>query len=99
MHAERIPGAVSARVSPNPLNPEATLAFSTARTGFVKVRMFDLNGRLVRTLMDEAVAEAGEHRVRIESRGAHGESLASGVYFYRIETPEGIMQGRFTVLK
>jgi flagellar hook assembly protein FlgD len=71
----------------------------TSKPGFVRVKMFDLSGRLVRTLMDESHALAGFHSVKIDGRGEHGEKLASGVYFYRVETAQGRVQGRFTIMK
>ena len=43
----------AATVSPNPLNPEATLTFTTAQPGFAKVEMFDIGGRLVRRILEE----------------------------------------------
>jgi hypothetical protein len=88
-----------AHLTPNPLNPQATLKFSTTGDGFARVRVFDLNGRLVRTLLDSSQLPAGDHEVVIDGRGRNGERLASGVYFYRIEAQEGSIQGRMTVLK
>jgi len=92
-------GPLAARVTPNPLNPSGVLAFRTSRDGYVRVRMFDLNGRLVRTLADIPLAVAGDQEVRIDGRGARGETLATGAYFYVIETPEGKTRGRIMILK
>ena len=86
-------------VSPNPLNPKANLTFTMAKTGYARVRMYDLSGRLVRTLMDEPHALAGLHTVVIDGRGTHGEKLASGIYYYRVETAERTVDGKFTILK
>jgi len=91
--------SLAATLSPNPLNPHAALRFSTSRDGFVRIRMFDLNGRLVRTLMDRPVVAAGDHQVIIDGRGGNGEMLGSGIYFYQIEALEGTLRGRFTILK
>jgi PKD domain-containing protein/putative Ig domain-containing protein/Big-like domain-containing protein/cadherin-like protein len=88
-----------ASVSPNPLNPAGTLTFTVTRAGSVRVTVFDLNGRLVRTLMDESNLGKGFYDLAIDSRGAGGEGLSSGVYFYRIETAAGAIGGRFTILK
>jgi flagellar hook assembly protein FlgD len=90
---------LAARVTPNPLNPSGVLAFRTSGDGYVRVRMFDLNGRLVRTLADIPLAVAGDQEVRIDGRGARGETLATGAYFYVIETPEGKTRGRIMILK
>lgn len=88
-----------ASITPNPLNPQARLKFSTSQDGFVRIRMFDLNGRLVRTLLDHPLVVAGDHQVVIDGRGGNGEPLASGIYFYQVEAQEGTFRGRFTVMK
>jgi len=80
------------RVAPNPSNPEAVLSFETAATGFVRVRIFDPSGRCVSTMLDEPLLPAGSHQVRL--RG-----LSSGIYFFKVETPETASTGRFVVLK
>ncbi|HKQ19439.1 MAG TPA: T9SS type A sorting domain-containing protein [Candidatus Eisenbacteria bacterium] len=91
-------GPSAARVFPNPLNPGAVLEFATTKAGSVRVTLYDLSGRLVRVLRDE-VSEAGYHQLRIDGRSANGEKLASGVYVYRIATPEGASGGKVTILK
>ncbi len=92
-------GGLAATISPNPLNPEAVLTFVTPLPGAARVRVFDSSGRLVGTLLNEATLPAGYHDLRIDGRDGAGRRLASGVYFYRIETPRGSIGGRFAVLK
>ncbi|HYR51881.1 MAG TPA: PKD domain-containing protein [Candidatus Dormibacteraeota bacterium] len=91
-------GVIAAAVSPNPLNPAGTLLFTTTRPGNVKVDLFDLQGRLVRTLQTATYMDAGVHETRIVS-GESGAPLSSGVYFYRIQAPGESVTGRFSVLK
>jgi len=88
-----------AAVYPNPFNPEGTLTFSTSRPGRIMVRLFDIQGRLVRTLMDE-LARAGRHEVRIDGRDAQGAALASGVYFIHIHSStDGLERKTVTILR
>ena len=89
----------SAFLAPNPLNPEATLRFTTEISGPLRVRVFDVGGRLLRELLSESFAAAGEHAIRIDGRGRDGAPLASGVYFYRIESGTGATTGRFAILR
>jgi hypothetical protein len=92
-------GKLGASVAPNPMNPAAVLSFSTTRLGAATVRIFDIHGRRVRTLMDVPALPAGVHELSVDGRGAEGEALASGLYFYRVETAEGVEFGRLTVLR
>lgn len=92
-------GALAASISPNPLNPDAVLTFRTDKAGAARVNVFDLNGRLVMRLLDEANLPPGYHDLRISGRGENGARLASGVYFFRIEAADAEQTGRFTILK
>jgi len=91
--------ALSASVTPNPLNPAGVLTIRTTIPGPVKVRMFDIQGRLVRTLLEAPLLPAGAREVVIDGRGQRGEVLVSGVYFYRVDSPDGASTGHFAVLK
>jgi hypothetical protein len=91
--------AVEVAVSPNPLNPIATLTFSMSRPGSAQVGLYNLSGRLVRTLLPQSFLGAGYHDLTIDGRSDHGEKLPSGVYFYDVRTAEGSAQGRVTILK
>ena len=89
-----------ASVSPNPLNPDATLTFAISRPGSVDVELFDVQGRRFRTLVSHFFLGAGSHELRIEGSGSgSGPPLPSGVYFYRIRTADETYTGRFSVLK
>ena len=63
----------------------------------MKLQVFDVTGRRVRTLIDDRVPAAGSYRVSWDGRTASGLRAASGVYFYRIET-DGFRASRRTVL-
>jgi phosphoserine phosphatase RsbU/P len=91
--------ASTASVSPNPLNPEATLAFTTSKAGNVKVEMFDGKGGLVRTILGSTSRAAGSHKVKIDDRGESGEKLAPGVYSVRGTTADGSFKNTVTILK
>jgi hypothetical protein len=89
----------AASVSPNPLNPEATLTFTTSKPGNVKAEMFDLHGRAVRTIIGPTHMTAGRHERRIDGRGENGDKLASGVYLLRGTTADGAFKNTITILK
>ena len=75
-------------ISQNPVRQEAAISFQTARPGPVTARVFDIRGALVRTLLDNT-AQPGPYLVRWDGRDDRGIAVPSGVYFLRIETPEG----------
>ncbi len=64
---------------PNPFNPITIVSFDVAKASHVLLKIYDINGREVTTLKDEAM-QAGSYKVEFN---AHG--LSSGVYFYRID--------------
>jgi hypothetical protein len=69
--------------APNPFNPATTLHFSLPAAGHVELRVFDVQGRLVRTLID-GQRPAGDNEVRWDGRDHDGRQLASGTYFGRL---------------
>jgi flagellar hook assembly protein FlgD len=72
-----------AQNSPNPFNPSTTIRFTVPEKGRVALNVYDANGRLVRSLVDD-VRDAGSHDVTWDGRDNSGASVGSGVYFYRL---------------
>lgn len=94
----RAGGPPSVSVTPNPFNPAGSLRFVLERPGRLRVTVHDVAGRTVARLVDSKTAKAGEYRFPV-GRGGAGADLASGVYFYRVETPHGVTTGRFAIVK
>ncbi len=69
---------------PNPFNPTTNIGFTISDFGFVELSIYDISGRLVKTLMNES-RQAGEYSVQWDATNAVGEKVASGVYFYRLK--------------
>jgi hypothetical protein len=70
---------------PNPFNPTTTIQFKLPEKSDVSLRIYDISGKLVKTLIDEE-KDAGYHSVIWDGTGDDGASVNSGVYFYKIET-------------
>ena len=70
---------------PNPFNPMTTIRYDMKDKGLVTVRIYDVAGRLVRTLVDE-VKDAGAYSAIWDGRNNIGAVVASGIYFYKMET-------------
>lgn len=69
---------------PNPFNPLTTVRYGVASRGRATIAVYDVAGRLVRTLVDGEV-DAGEHVAVWDGRTDFGKRAASGVYFVRME--------------
>jgi hypothetical protein len=69
---------------PNPFNPTTTISFSMPQRENVRVEVYDILGKLVRTIVDKEVA-AGNYSVVWEGNDQGGAKVASGMYFYRIQ--------------
>jgi len=76
---------VSAFASPNPFNPETAISLTLKNSGPVSVRIYSIEGRLVKTLKDE-FATAGTHEVRWNGKDSNGRSVPSGMYFVKTES-------------
>lgn len=75
--------AVKAFASPNPFNPETSINYTLRSSGTVSVRIYSLQGRLVRTL-EEGFASPGAHEVRWNGRDDNGGTVASGMYLVKV---------------
>jgi PKD repeat protein len=76
--------SVSAFASPNPFNPETAISLTLKNNGPVSVRIYSIEGRLVKTLKDE-FATAGTHEVRWNGKDSAGRPVPSGMYFVKTE--------------
>jgi hypothetical protein len=70
---------------PNPFNPATTLTFELARPEVVSLRIYDLSGRVIRSILTPTRLPAGPHALRWDGSDDLGRALSSGVYLYRLE--------------
>ncbi|MEK6650218.1 MAG: S8 family serine peptidase, partial [Bacteroidota bacterium] len=84
---------------PNPFNAGTTILFRASRREHVRLDVHDLLGRHVRTLFD-GVGTLGENVIPwTDIRDESGRPLASGMYLYRLSTPQGVFAGTMVLLK
>jgi hypothetical protein len=86
------------RASPNPFNPQTTIAFSLTRKQSVRLKVVDVAGRIVRTLWDGGL-DAGTHRMVWDGRDGRGSRVASGVYLSVLKAEEGTRTGKMVLVK
>jgi len=70
---------------PNPFNPSTTIKFDMKAKGLVTLKIYNVAGELVRTLVDE-VKDAGSYSVPWNGKNDRGSAVASGIYFYKMDT-------------
>ncbi len=83
---------------PNPFNPTTTISFGLPIEGKVNLKIFNIRGQLVKTLVDE-VRQAGYHRAEWNGTDGSGNRVASGVYFYRLKFDDYTETRKMIMLK
>ncbi len=89
---------VIASIYPNPFNPTTSIDLEFARQGPARVEIYSLEGKLVRTLLNETVA-AGELTLRWNGRNENGGLVASGTYFCRLQGNNQVDTAKMILLK
>jgi hypothetical protein len=85
-------------IKPNPFNPATTIVFSLPEAATVQLDVYDVAGRLVRTLLN-APRAAGTHEVLWTGRDDHDRAAASGVYVAVLRVGDLVLQHRMVLLK
>jgi hypothetical protein len=84
---------------PNPFNPATTIAYSIKERAAVSLKIYNVTGRLVRTLVNETKSPGVLHRVTWNGHNEAGQRVASGVYFYRLVTKNFTQTKKMVLLK
>jgi hypothetical protein len=90
---------VLSNAAPNPFNPVTKIAYSVEKAGPVTIEVYNVAGRVVRTLLDTEFKEPAKGVVAWDGTNGAGERCASGVYFYRIVAPEFAATRKMVMLK
>jgi hypothetical protein len=90
----RVPGGhMSLKNFPNPFNPTTKIYFEISRTNFVNLKVFDISGRLISTIVAETLSP-GNYEYNFD-----GTNLSSGIYFIRMQTDDFVNVGQMILLK
>lgn len=93
------PGAIGSGLGaarPNPFNPSTSISYTMQTAGRARIQIFDVTGRLVRTLLDER-RPAGRHAVAWDGTDDAGRAVAGGTYFYQLAA-DGRSEARKAIL-
>ncbi|MDQ7054770.1 MAG: carboxypeptidase regulatory-like domain-containing protein [candidate division KSB1 bacterium] len=83
---------------PNPFNPETTIKFALAGKSHVTIRIYNVLGQVVRTLVDRPM-EAGFYALKWDATADNGQRVSSGVYIVRFEAGNVVQTRRMLLMK
>jgi len=87
---------------PNPFNPTTTIDYNVASTGFVSLKVYDVMGRLVKTLVDNQWTVAGQtsgYSVMWNGLDNSGQKVSAGLYIYRLQSGSMSTSNKMILLK
>jgi hypothetical protein len=70
---------------PNPFNPNTTIEYTIPINRRVSVKIYNINGQLVRTLLNNEFVDAGTHKVMWNGKNSNGVAVSTGMYLYSLE--------------
>tara|TARA_Y100000590_G_scaffold249156_2_gene279958 strand:+ start:2891 stop:4120 length:1230 start_codon:yes stop_codon:yes gene_type:complete len=83
---------------PNPFNPATTISYELLESNHVRVDIYDMAGRKVRTLVNQNQG-AGNWSIRWNALNDRGQTVAAGMYFYKIESGGELKSNKIVLLK
>jgi hypothetical protein len=98
--AEETPGETTQLLPnfPNPFNPKTTLSFTVSMSGHAQLGIYDIQGRLLRVLIDQFVT-AGTHHAEWDGHDAEGIRMSSGIYFSKLITKDSVQTSKMVLVK
>jgi hypothetical protein len=82
---------------PNPFNPETVIEFSLDKTQHIKLAVYDITGQLIRVI-ENTIKSSGNHKVHWNGRDNKGRLVSSGIYYYILETDQGLSHTKKAIL-
>jgi len=83
---------------PNPFNPSTTIYYSIPQSGFVTLKVYDVLGNEIATLVNEE-KQAGYYEAKFNGRGLMNQTLPSGIYIYQLRAGNFIQLKKMLLLK
>jgi endo-1,4-beta-xylanase len=91
-------GSTLSQNYPNPFNPTTLIRYDLPRSSPVRLTIYSIVGVKIRTLVD-ATQAAGEHAVLWDAKDDRENNVASGIYFYRLETENSPLLRKMILLR
>jgi glucose/arabinose dehydrogenase len=83
---------------PNPFNPSTVISYNIPKAGFVKLQIFDITGKQIRSLVN-TIQQPGRYDISFNGRDDYGNTIPSGIYFYTISTEKYTETRKMLMLK
>ena len=83
---------------PNPFNPSTTIDIQTASVGKLYVKIYDVSGRLINTIINRDI-EPGYHSVKWNGRNFSGDAVPTGIYFIQVESGKDLGLRKIMLIK
>ncbi len=96
--AGELPAVFSARNFPNPFNPSTEIKWSIPRAGDLSIKVFNVRGELVKTLVDGTVSVTSGTELW-NGLNDSGAQVASGVYFYEVRSGSNVVVNKMALVK
>tara|TARA_B100001964_G_scaffold150860_1_gene166031 strand:- start:210 stop:1019 length:810 start_codon:yes stop_codon:yes gene_type:complete len=86
---------------PNPFNPSTTISYNVETSGMVSLKIYDIMGRLVKTLINDYKSSGNQlgYNVVWDGKDNKGQQVSTGVYIYSLQTPGGNMTKKMVLMK
>ena len=84
---------------PNPFNPSTTINFSVPEESVISIKVYDLSGRHVNTLLNASRIHVGHHQVIWDGTDFSGATVAAGIYIYALQTETSSITRKMVFMK
>ena len=84
---------------PNPFNPYTQIQFALGKDELVSLNIYDIQGRLVHSLIHNSYYEAGNHQITWNGKNNTGAQVPSGMYFYKLVSDHQTVIKKMVMMK
>jgi hypothetical protein len=84
---------------PNPFNPSTEIQFTVGKDALVSLNIYDIQGRLVSSLIDNYFYSAGSYKMNWDGKNQYGTQVPSGMYLYKLESSNQIVTRKMVLMK
>jgi len=95
---DTLPTVVTSEAHPNPFNPAVTIEFSVPNSETVELGIYNVSGRLVRTLLHETLSR-GVYQRKWDGRDERGQKVASGIYISKLRVGRKVITQKLVLTK